>query len=147
MAFHLAPLVKNLTDNVSILTSGEVKFNPEQLSKLKNKNIKIIEKKNFKIEHEKGYIRNIIFDDKSKESFEASYAALTFKQNSEMPESLGCELNEQGYIKVDMMQKTTVEGAFACGDNCSRMRSVANAVASGSIVGAMINMELSSKQF
>jgi thioredoxin reductase len=45
------------------------------------------------------------------------------------------------------MQKTTVEGVFACGDNSSMVRSVANAVATGSMAGAMINMELSKEGF
>jgi thioredoxin reductase len=146
-AFHLAPLARNLTDNLSILTTGRAEFNPEQLSKLKKNNIKVIEKKITEIEHKNGHIKNVVFNDNSKEQFEATYAALPFQQHSDIPELLGCELNEQGYIQVDTMHKTTVEGLFACGDNCSRMRSVANAVASGNTVGAIINMELLNEQF
>jgi thioredoxin reductase len=146
-AFHLAPMARNLTDDLSILTTGKAEFNPEQVSKLNKNNIKIIEKEITEIEHENGYIKNIVFNDNSKEHFEATYVALPFKQHSNIPELLGCKLNEQGYIQIDMMHKTTVEGAFACGDNCSRIRSVANAVASGNMVGAVINMELSNEQF
>ncbi|WP_240964556.1 NAD(P)/FAD-dependent oxidoreductase [Flavivirga algicola] len=147
LAFHLAPMVKNLTNSLTILTSGKADFSPEQISKLKKNNIEIIEKEILEIEHLNGHIKNVVFDDNSKEPFEATYAALPFKQHSDIPELLGCELNEQGYIQVDMMHKTTVEGVFACGDNCTRLRSVANAVASGNMVGAIINMELSNEQF
>ena len=146
-AFHLAPMVKNLTDNLTILTNGKAEFNLEQSLKLKKNNITVIEKKITEIEHHNGYIKNVVFKDHSKEHFEATYAALSFEQRSDIPESLGCELNEQGYIKVDIMGKTTVEGVFACGDNTTRIRSVANAVASGNMVGAVINMELSNEQF
>ncbi len=147
MAFHLASLVNNLTDDLSILTRGKAKFNPEQIAKLNKNNIRIIEKEITEIEHENGYIKNVIFNDNSREAFEATYASVPFKQHSDIPELLGCELNEQGYIQVDTMYRTTIEGVFACGDNCSRMRSVANAVASGNIVGAVVNMELTNEQF
>ncbi len=146
-AFHLAPMARNLTNELTILTNGKAEFNPEQISKLNKNNIKIIEKEITEIEHENGYIKNVVFNDKSKEYLEATYAALPFKQHSNIPELMGCELNEQGYIQVDMMYKTTVEGAFACGDNMTKIRSVANSVASGNMVGAVINMELLNEQF
>jgi thioredoxin reductase len=60
---------------------------------------------------------------------------------------LGCELTEQGYIKIDGFQKTTVEGVFACGDNSAMMRSVANAVYSGNLTGAVVNKELTNELF
>ncbi|GAA4271805.1 NAD(P)/FAD-dependent oxidoreductase [Aquimarina gracilis] len=146
-AFHLASLINNLTDNLTILTSGEADFTEEQISKLKKHNIKVIEKEISEIEHVNGNIENIVFKDNSRENYDAAYAALTFEQNSEIPQLLGCALTEHGYIQTDMTYKTTVNGVYACGDNCSRMRSVANAVASGNMVGATINMELTNENF
>ncbi|MFZ1515500.1 MAG: FAD-dependent oxidoreductase, partial [Saprospiraceae bacterium] len=61
--------------------------------------------------------------------------------------SLGCELTELGLLKVDMFQKTTVEDVYACGDNTSPMRSVANAVAAGNLVGAVLNNEMTLEGF
>lgn len=113
----------------------------------KENNIRIIEKEISETEHINGQIKHVIFKDNTKESFEATYADIPFKQHSDIPELLGCELTEQGYIQVNMMGKTTLEGTFACGDNSTRMRSVANSVASGNMVGSVINMELSNEQF
>lgn len=146
-AVHLASLVNNLTNDLTVLTSGKADFDTKQILKLNKNNIKIIEKEISEIEHENGHIKNVIFKDKSKEDFNATYAALPFIQHSDIPASLGCELNEQGFIQVDMMQKTTVDGIFACGDNCSGIRSVANAVAAGNKAGALVNMELIHEQF
>lgn len=146
-ALHLAPLAKNLTDNLTILTIRKSAFNAEHLSRLNSNNITVIEKEIIKVEHENGYIKNVVFKDNSKESFEATHAALPFKQHSDMPQLLSCELDKHGYLKVDAMNKTMVEGVFSCGNNSSRMRSVANAVASRNLVGAVINMELSNEQF
>lgn len=146
-AFHVASLVNNLTDNASILTSGKADFNAGQINKLQRHNIQITETEITEIEHQNGYIKNVIFKDGSKTGFNAVYAAIPFTQHSDIPVSLGCELTEQGYIKTDMFQKTSVADVFACGDNASPMRSVAYAVATGNITGAMVNKELTEEQF
>jgi thioredoxin reductase len=146
-AFHVASLVNNLTDKISILTSGKADFNAEQISKLKKHNIKIIETEISEIEHKDGHIRNVIFKDGTKNDFKTIYAVVPFTQHSDIPVSLGCELTENGYISVDNFQKTTVNSVYACGDNTAMMRSVANAVYSGNLTGAMINKELTDEQF
>jgi thioredoxin reductase len=78
---------------------------------------------------------------------DALYAKLDFTQNTDLPVLLGCEISESGYINVDAMQKTTVNGVFACGDNTNMMRSVANAVYSGNMAGAMVSKELIAEEF
>lgn len=146
-AFHLASLVYNLTKDVTVLTSGKPYFKPEQLTKLNSHNIKIIETEVSEIDHHNGHVKSVIFKDGSSLPFEGVYAALPFTQHSEIPASLGCELTEYGYIKIDGFQKTTMEGVFACGDNSAMMRSVANAVYSGNLAGAMVNKELTDEKF
>lgn len=146
-AFHIASLVNNLTDKITLLTTGKADFDEEQIEKLNQNNIKVIETKIAKIEQNKGHIQSIIFEDGNKMPFDIAYAALPFLQHSAIPASLGCELTENGYIKVDSFQKTTVEGIFACGDNSTMMRSIANAVYSGNITGAMVNGLLTNAQF
>lgn len=146
-AYHIASLVNNLTKEITILTTGKADFASEQIEKLNKNKIKIIEKNISEIEHKNGHIQNIVFDDDTKMSFDVAYAAIPFLQHSDIPVLLGCELTEHGYIKVDNFQKTTVENIFACGDNSFMMRSIANAVYSGNLTGAIINAELVNQQF
>jgi len=146
-AFHIATLVNNLTDDSTILTLGEPEFTPEQLTKLKSHNIAIIEKIISEIHHQNGQIKSVTFEDGSTEHFDALYAGVPFKQHSDIPKSLGCEFTEHGYIHIDSLQKTTVPGVFACGDNSNFMRSIANAVYSGNLTGALVNKELADEQF
>ncbi|RZM28279.1 MAG: NAD(P)/FAD-dependent oxidoreductase, partial [Pedobacter sp.] len=146
-AFHIASLVNNLTDELRILTSGKADFNDEQIIKLQKNNIKIIEKEIAEISHEHGHIKQVIFNDGSKQSFDAVYAAVPFIQHSDIPVALGCELTEQGHIKVDMLYKTSIANVFAGGDNTSPMRSVANAVAAGNMIGAVVNSEMTQERF
>lgn len=146
-AFHIASLVSNLTENITILTTGKADFDSEQMEKLNKHNIKILETKISEFEHSKGHIQSVAFNDGTKLSFDVAYAAIPFLQHSDIPVSIGCELTEQGYIKVDAFQKTTIQGVYACGDNSNMMRSVANAVYSGNLTGAVVNGELTNEQF
>lgn len=146
-AFHLIPLVHNLTKKLTIITQGTPNFTEAQIAKLQQHQIGITNKVIAEIVHEKGAVKNVIYTDGTTENFEAIYAQLPFKQNTNIPLDLGCELTEQGYIQVDEMQQTTVPGVYACGDNAKQFRSVANAVNAGNTAGAVLNMELSNELF
>ena len=137
----------DLTKNVTILTNGNADFTSEQIDKLAKHNIEIIETEISEIEHKDGQLNNIIFKDGSKMPFAVAYGAIPFTQQSNIPVSLGCELTDLGYIKIVAFQKTTVPNIYVCGDNSNMMRSVANAVSSGSIAGAVANGELVQEQF
>ncbi len=49
-------------------------------------------------------------------SMKAVYSKLPFVQYCDIPEKLGCAINEQGYLVVDNFYRTTVPGVFAAGD-------------------------------
>lgn len=146
-AYHIASLVNNLTNNLTIVTNGNSKFSDEQLSKLQNHNIEVIQTEITEVKHQGGHLQSVVFSDGKTLELNALYAALPFVQSSDIPISLGCKLTEMGYIQVDDFKKTTVNGVYACGDNSTMMRSVANAVATGNIAGAVANMELTQEFF
>jgi thioredoxin reductase len=146
-AMHLASLVNNLTNDITILTSGPSEFDQEKLDKLMKHNMLVLETKVHEFEHVDGNIQNVIFNDGNKLQFDVVYAAIPFEQHCQIPVELGCELTEQGHIKVDQFQKTSTEGIYACGDNTAMMRSVANAVYQGNLTGAIVNKELTGERF
>jgi thioredoxin reductase len=146
-AVHLASLVNNLTQDITIFTMGKSDFSPEDLGKFSQHNIKIVEAVISEVQHDHGELNQVIFDDGSRLALDALYAAVPFTQHSDLPKILGCEFTEQGYISIDGFQHTTVKGVYACGDNSVMMRSVANAVYSGNFAGAMVNKELTEETF
>lgn len=144
---HLTPLIYNLTDKVSILTNDAFEFAADELAKFSSKGIEVITTKISAFESNDGNLENIVFEDGNVVPFNALYAGLPFEQHCKIPLDLGCEMDEKGYLKTDMFHKTSVEGVYACGDNSSPFRSVANAVASGNFTGAGINREMSVAAF
>ncbi|NRD21204.1 NAD(P)/FAD-dependent oxidoreductase [Winogradskyella eckloniae] len=146
-AFHINQLVHNLSKELSIITKGPAHFSEAQTAKLKENNIPVIEKEITEIIHDNGEVKQVIYNDGSTAQFDAIYVQLPFEQHTNIPQDLGCDITENGYIKVDDLQKTTTPGVYACGDNVNKFRSVANAVYTGNIAGAALNMELAQETF
>lgn len=143
-AMHLAGLIHNLSTDLTLITAG---LSPENQAKLQQRHVKFYDKTPVRIQHSSGTLKSLHFSDGSEEDFEVMYAALPFRPRTRIPEMLGCTYTAQGYIEVDTLQKTSVPGVYACGDACNPMRSVANAVYTGNMAGAALNMELTLARF
>lgn len=147
VGYEMAKLISNWTSSLALFTNGVSILTTEQTAQLEKHQIAIVEKPVKELEHSNGFVQNIIFDDESRYSLKALYAPQPFHQHSPIPESLGCSLTDDGYITVDLLQETTVKGIFACGDNASRTRTVANAVATGTTAGIAASKQLIFEQF
>jgi thioredoxin reductase len=145
--FEFSNLISNWTKDLTLFTNGKSALTAEQTAKIEKHNIKIVEKEIERLEHSNGQLQSIIFKDGTTSSVKAIYAKSPFEQNCNIPETLGCELTDQGYIKTDFLQKTTVHGIYASGDNSTRIRTVANAVAMGTTAGMMANKEIIEEEF
>ncbi|NML55983.1 NAD(P)/FAD-dependent oxidoreductase [Chryseobacterium cheonjiense] len=146
LAFEFSKLVFNLTKDLTLFTNGQSTLNEEQTEKFNQNKIEITESEIKEIFHENGHIQKVIFKDGREKELEALYVKIPFEQNVN-PEDLQLELTEHGFIKIDHFHKTSADGVFACGDNTTLMRSVANAVAQGNFTGAIVNKELSEESF
>ncbi len=145
--FDLARLISNWTNDLTLFTNGISALSVEQNASLEKHGIKIIEKEVDRFEHNNGYLKEVIFRDGTQSKLTAIYAPTSFHQHCIIPEYLGCELTEEGYIKIDTFQETSVEGVFACGDNVTRVRTVANAVAMGTMAGITVSKKMILEEF
>lgn len=145
-AFHMAKLLPNWTDDLSLYTNGPSELTDEQKEILAKKKVVVMETPIQEIIHTDGILEKVLFSDGSSLSPKVMYAALEFTQHSTIANDLGCAVNEGGLLVVDGMQKTTVEGVYACGDN-SGMRFLSAALASGTKAGAIVNFELINERF
>jgi thioredoxin reductase len=145
--FEFSRLISNWTKDLTLFTNGKSTLTTEQTVKLANHHIKIVETEIEKLEHANGYLHTIVFKGGTTSSIKALYAQSPFEQHCTIPNTLGCELTDEGYLKVDHLQKTSVHGIFACGDNTTRIRTVANAVAMGTTAGMMVNKEIVFEEF
>lgn len=134
-----AIFLSNWTDQLSIFSNGKSQISVSDQQLLLSRNIKVIEKPIQAIVHSQGHMKQLLFDDAELLEINALYVRLPFLQHSTIPEQIGCELNEAGFIKTDTFLQTNIEGIYAAGDNVSPMRSVSNAVAQGTFAGAAMS--------
>jgi thioredoxin reductase len=147
LGLEIATLISNWTKDLTLYTNGKSTLSPEQKAKLDKHHINIMEAEIDRLEHDRGYIQQINFKNGTSREAKAIYARLPFDQHSSIPQELGCELTQDGYIKIDPAQRTSIPGVYACGDNTTKMRTVANAVSMGTTAGLMVNKELIEEEF
>jgi thioredoxin reductase len=145
--FEFSALISNWTNELTLFTNGKSTLTNAQTKKLNTHSISIVEKEIAELEHLNGSLQRINFIDGTTSFIKALYTRVPFLQHCPIPQSLGAALTEEGYLKIDSLHKTTVEGVFACGDNTTRLRTVANAVSAGTTTGMMVNKELINETF
>lgn len=146
-AFHFAQLIRNWTKDLTIFTNGKSELTQEQTDEIKRHNISIVEREITSLKHTNGVVEEIIFADNSTFQLKAIYSRPPFEQHCKIPELLGCELTEQGLIKVDAFQETTVDNIFACGDSTNPIRAVSYAVSTGNNTGVFLNNAMTEEEF
>ncbi len=145
--FELSRLISNWTNDLTLFTNGNSTLTIEQTERLQKHHIKIVEQPIEKLEHSNGHLQQVLFTNGATSSMKVMYARLSFRQHCQIPESLGCELTEGGYIKVDGSQLTSTNGVFACGDNATQTRTIANAVAMGTMAGMSASKKMIVEEF
>lgn len=145
--YELASLISNWTKDLTLFTNGPSSLTPEQVDKLKTHDIRIVETDIGLLQQIDGYVQYVAFRDGTKWPVTALYTRAPFRQHCTAPESLGCELTGEGYITVNTLQETTISGVYACGDNTTRIRTVANAVFTGTNAGMMVSRQLIAERF
>ncbi len=145
--YELARLISNWTNDLTLFTNGVSTLTTQQTEQLEKHNIKIVEKEIGRLEHTDGYLQKIVFKDGTSSSLKTIYARPAFEQHSHIPETLGCELSDEGYIKHNSFLETTVPGVFVCGDNSTAMRTVASAIAIGTTAGISVSKKMIVEEF
>lgn len=141
-SFEFSRLIRNWTADLTLFTNGSAKLTPEQYATLQEQHISIVEKTIRQLVQEDGYVRHIVFEDGTTAPVTALYTHAPFEQHCPLPEKLGCGCTTEGYLITDNTQQTTIPGVFACGDNTTRLRTVANAVSMGTAAGIAVTKSL-----
>jgi thioredoxin reductase len=141
-AYQLVRLITNWTQHLTVYTNGASTLDTDQEHQLKANGIAVIDKPIKHLNHSAGNLQQLVFADGSTTPLKALYTKARFEQHCPIPQELGCQLTEEGYLKVDASQETTVPGVYACGDNSSGTRTVANAVASGTATGIAVSKKI-----
>ncbi len=147
MGFEFSKIITHWTNDLILFTNGKSTLSTEQTQLLTEAGVQIEEETITELEHEDGFLQNVILKNKSKIPVKAIYAKPEIRQQTDLPVQLGCKLNDHGLIEVDIFQQSDVSDIYAAGDNSSVGRSVAVATAAGSVAGMMLNKDMIESRF
>lgn len=147
MTFHMAQMISQWTKELVLFTNGQLQLSEEQQQQLNLHGIPVIHTPIIEIKHENGQLKSLLLQDGQEHFFKVMYSRVNFEQHTSIPENMGCEINEQGFIVVNDKKESTISGVYAAGDNTSMARAVAMAVSSGTLSATSINSALISESW
>lgn len=141
-ALHRAKLLLNLTADLVICTDGPATFNEDEWQFLRARGVRVIETPLVGLEGEGDQLHTLHFADGSTLARHALFLNLKTSQHPDLVATLGCAVNEMGFVQVDAQARTTVDGVYAAGDMTNPMRAVIFAAGQGAAAGIWLNMAL-----
>ena len=135
----MARLVRNWTDELTLLTNGPAAFDVAEVTRI---GVPVDERPLRELIHTNGVLQRVTFETGEALPVGAMYLHPRVSQHCPLPERHGVALAEHGLLRIDEAQSTSVAGIYAAGDCTTAFRSVANAVAQGNRAAAMLNHAL-----
>ncbi len=142
LSLHQLMMLRNLTDNLTLCAGDEWKLTGAQPERLARFGIQVIEEPIAALESVGAQIKAIRFVDGTSLGCDALFIRPKTTHRTPFACDLGCRVNAQNVVQVDMRGRTSIEGIYAAGDLSSPMRSVAIAVAQGAAAAYGINADL-----
>lgn len=145
---HFLPFVLKLrawTREVVVFTSGAFSITEEARQKLERAGIRLETGPVARLVGRAGSLESVELTDGSRVPCDALFVHPPQRQ-VELVRSLGVELDDDGYVRVDPMKReTSVPGIYAAGDLTTRQQGAIFAAASGTQAAAMINLDVTTE--
>lgn len=145
MSVHQAALVRDWSDDVTLLTGGGDWLTPQNRDMLTERGVTIEEAPVLRLIAKDRELEAVEFADGRIVPFGAMFTAARASFASPLAEKLGCEIEQTPFgpaVKVDAMKETTVPGVFAAGDMASPMYNATLASSSGVLAGGAAHQSL-----
>jgi len=141
-AARSALVVSGWSRDVVLCTDGPAQLEGERAA-LEAAGVRIREEPLARLVGSDGELQRIEFASGPAEEREALFVRTRRGQPNGLAEALGCELTDEGTIVTDGEGRTGVAGVYAAGDAATeRLRSVANALGTGSRVAYSVALDL-----
>lgn len=143
-AANVAMVMLNFTDEVDLLLRGsEPEWSEETDRQLRGHPVDVVHENFESMEKdEDGWLKAFVFEDGTRREYRGGFAMYGSNLNTDLAESLGCELNEDGTIVVDDHGRTSVDGIYAVGDITPGHNQIPIGMGEGAKAGIDIHYEL-----
>ena len=149
VATHLAPLIRQWSRDLILLTDGPATFDATARARFEALGIRLIDEPLARLEGT-DRLERIVFAGGASVARTGLFVRPPQRPRNELARQLGCALVEDGpvgLIQTDATQQTTVPGVYAAGDVATPMQQLVTAAATGAMAAAMINHALVQQEF
>ncbi|MDF9817180.1 NAD(P)/FAD-dependent oxidoreductase [Streptomyces sp. SPB162] len=147
-ALRLAVQMFRLCDDLVLCTNGVPVEDEELLRLMVSQGMGLHEEPIDRLDERQGHLRAVVFDDGDTLECDALFLRPLTRQNSRLPEILGCEFFDDGSVVVNDFQQTTVQGVFAAGDLARReglpfaATQIVHAASAGALSAVVMDQEI-----
>lgn len=113
LALHLR---MRISDDVVLCTNGPAELDEERRTTLKRCGVTVREDPVVRVEGHKDAFERVVFASGDKLARGALFVRAPLRQHSGLASGLGCELRDDGTVKINDFHQTTVRGVYAAGD-------------------------------
>jgi thioredoxin reductase (NADPH) len=143
-AATVAMIMLNFTDEVDLLLDGdEPTWSGDTERQLRAHPVDVIPEEVTGVDNgEDGWLESLAFADGAEREYKGGFAMYGSNYNTDLHESLGAELNDDGTVAVDDHGNTSVEGLYAVGDVTPGHNQIPTALGEGARAGIDIHYGL-----
>ncbi|WP_459194812.1 NAD(P)/FAD-dependent oxidoreductase [Halosimplex sp. J119] len=143
-AAYVAMIMLNFTDDVDVLLRGDdPEWSDDTDEMLANHPVDVVYEDISAVNRdEDGWLESFEFEDGTEREYRGGFPMLGSEYNTDLAESLGCDLNDDGTVDVDDHGRTSVDGVYAVGDVTPGHNQVPVAMGQGAKAGIAIHMDL-----
>ncbi len=141
-ALHQVLMLRNWTDNLTLCVADGWQLTAAQREKLTRHGIQVVEQPIAALESAGSQLQAVRFVDGTALACAALFIRPKTTHRTSFAYDLGCKVDDQQVVQVDLRGRTSVAGVYAAGDIASPMRSVALAVAQGAAAAYGMNADL-----
>jgi thioredoxin reductase len=125
-----------------LCTDGPSQLNADDLQRLKQNNIAIAEQRIARLEGDGDLLQRIVFVNGESIERRALFFSTGQRQTSDLAETLGCKITDQGCVETGEYEATNVPGVYVAGDASRLVQFVIVAASEGAQAAVAINKEL-----
>lgn len=143
---HVAGFALGLLDwarSVTVVTAGH-RFGGDEREReaLAANGVGLVEESAVALVGSRGAMRGVVLGSGRELACQRAFFSIAHHPRTDLADLLGCERDDEGYVRVDGENRTTVDGVYAAGDLTAGMQMVQVAAAKGAVAGVAAALSL-----
>lgn len=133
--------LRNFTDRVTVLTEADSETGEEEIATARRAGIRLISDRVECIEVSDGKVL-VKVGSGEQFCFDIVYPSLGSRYRSELAVQLGAQVDEEGALKVDSHQRTSISGLYAVGDVVGSLKQISVATGQAAVCATAVHNSL-----